>query len=288
MKGILFTRAYAHLYSWVKRAFGINLRGLGWALDWIQQARVIDVDGNRFFLSPQVSRAYGVMVAGFWNEPETHLFLDAILTKLEEPVFMVDVGASIGEFAVTYACHPKIKTVLAYEPSPLAADALRRSGEMEGLTRLVVCQKAMSDHAGQATFEDSRRSPMASSLHHKGKAARVSVAMITVECTTLDEDLAPWEETSIILMDIEGGEFNAIKGGLNYIERQKPLVIFEYNATSKQSFSLEMVRSLLGEHYNIFRLRSDGRLDHNEDETWNMVAVQKNGQFHAAARDLIV
>lgn len=78
MKGILFARTYAHLYEWVKRAFGINLSGLGWALDWIQHARVIDVDGHRFFLSPQVSRAYGVMVAGFWNEPETHLFLDAI------------------------------------------------------------------------------------------------------------------------------------------------------------------------------------------------------------------
>ena len=287
MISLSFARAYARFYLLFKRVTGRNLRGLGWALDRIKKPAILEVEGHRFHLLPGISRAYGVMAAGHWNEPETYLFLDAFLKALGEKVTFIDVGASIGEFAIPYARHPKVKSVIAFEPLHEAAQAVRHTAEEEHLVNLQVREKAVSNRVETLSFNTSRRSPTSSHLVEQSPGRVDEQPEATVATTTLDAELEGLQPPAVILMDIEGGEHEAMQGALTTVRAVRPLFIFEYNQTSKKYFSLEQVRALLGDDYAIYRLRRDGRLDREEKDTWNMVAVPKEGAMNSAVQGLM-
>jgi FkbM family methyltransferase len=287
MLGLPFARYYARFYVLVKRLTGRNLRGLGWALDRIKKPAIVEIEGFRFCLLPEISRAYGVMVAGHWNEPETHLFLDAFLEALGEKVTFIDVGSSVGEFAIPYAHHPQVQRVLAFEPLHWAAEAIRNTAEKEHLDNLRVIEKAVSDRAGTLSFDASHRSPTSSHLVDRSADRINEQPGAAVETTTLDAELKGLRPPAVILMDIEGGELAAMQGAIATLQSLKPMLIFEYNQTSKKCFTLEQVRALLGEEWTLYRLRRDGRLDHEEKDTWNMVAMPKGGPMNRAVQGLM-
>jgi FkbM family methyltransferase len=220
------------------------------------------------------------MIIGQWNEPETHTFLRYVLAGIDGEVNFVNVGASIGEFVIDMAACKKISSVTAFEPQPESADAIRRSCVINGFQNVRIVQKIVSDIPKEMHFLENDQSPTASHpVFSSAQEVKESHRLIKTKGTTLDEELATVETDTIVLLDIEGGEYLAMKGALDFISRCKPLLIFEYNSISKQSFDLEMVRNLLGPDYSIYRLRSDGRVDSEERNTWNMVAVERSSIF---------
>jgi len=56
---------------------------------------------------------------------------------------------------------------------------------------------------------------------------------------------------------------------------------------SKRQFHLRDIEALLGDSYNIYRLRTDGFLDSQTDNAWNCVAVPVVSVFEAFSRNLI-
>ena len=280
-------RNFARGYLIFKRLTHRNLPGLGKALDLIKTERTLMVKGLKFHFNPRVGRAYGLMIIGEWNEPETHHFLASVLTRTEEKINFVDVGASIGEFAIDMAASERVATVIAFEPQPEAARAVEKSFAINGFQKVRVIQKIVTDSKKDLYFLLDERSPVAS---HVASSIAVDLKnnqrLMKIPATTLDEELCEIEGSTMILLDIEGGEYLAMKGGLGFIRRWKPLLIFEYNQISRKSFDLNIVRNLLGPDYSIFRLRADGRVDSNETNTWNMVAVSKSSNFYTMVSSL--
>ena len=178
------------------------------------------------------------------------------------------------------AANEKVAKVIAFEPEPEAARAVKESFAINGFSKARIIQKIVNDGETNVDFLFDERSPTASHVtspilqNSKRNQRRIKISI-----TTLDEELNGIEGSTIILLDIEGGEYLAIKGAIDFIRRQKPLLIFEYNSTSRKFFDLNIVRNLLGPDYLIYRLRSDGRVDRNEIKTWNMVAVSKSSNF---------
>lgn len=78
---------------------------------------------------------------------------------------------------------------------------------------------------------------------------------ICVPIATLDQVIAPGQRIAFMKIDIEGGEYHAIKGAVNTIRRCQPVIVFEagskstgqYGVTSFELFNL--VTEILG--YNI-------------------------------------
>jgi hypothetical protein len=103
---------------------------------------------------------------------------------------------------------------------------------------------------------------------------------VPVKAVTLDSTLPQVLENPIMLIDVEGAEKLVITGGMSFIRQNRPLIIFEYNQTSKKHFNLEEIVSLLGKTYEIYRLRGDGNLDSDFSITWNCVAVPRLSVFH--------
>jgi FkbM family methyltransferase len=281
--GLILAKAFAQCYCTYKRITHENLPGLGRALDLIKRDYVLEVRGKKFFFDRRIGRAYGLMIVGQWNEPETHTFLKRVIGGIDGEVNFVDVGASIGEFVIDMAACRKIASVIAFEPQPESAEAIRKSCSVNGFQNVRIIQKIVTDIPKEMYFLQNNRSPAASSaLFSSLQEVKKSQRLIKAIGTTLDKELAAVEEGTVVLLDIEGGEYLAMKGGLNFIKRCKPLLIFEYNSISRKSFNLTMVRNLLGPDYSIYRLRSDGGIDSEETNTWNMVAVEKSSIFFNA------
>jgi hypothetical protein len=91
-----------------------------------------------------------------------------------------------------------------------------------------------------------------------------------------------------MMIDVEGHEPSVMRGAVHFVKTAHPLIIFEYNNTSKQHFSLDDIRKILPDSYQFYRLRGDGLLDQDFNNSWNCVAVSTDTEFAKICEALIV
>jgi FkbM family methyltransferase len=235
--------------------------------------------------SPDCGPAYCLLPAGYWNEPETHLFFDKLLARDAYQFHFIDVGASVGEMVMDIAARPGALSVLAFEPQVQCADVVSRSAALNGFRQVSVRPVALSDRSGAAEFCSAGRSPTAAHLAedtaHSGNTARVLVSTLDEECSVISGNV-------LMLVDVEGAETKVLAGGADLVRRTLPCIIFEYNDISKKHFGLDEIRKVLGGDYQIFRLRSDGMLDNDFGCTWNCVAVHPRSIWAAKCQSLLI
>jgi FkbM family methyltransferase len=278
------TELYARLYGIVKDNFGVNLRGLGFALRLIKTDRVIHIDGRKMLFHHKVAASYARLVAGCWNEPETHVFLSKIIPKLPGTVSFIDIGANVGEMVVDISRYGNVDRIFAFEPNPDCCYAIQKSLLLNGFSNSYVIPKLVGEKQATAHFGVNSRTPNFSSIYDNGPVNEV----VEMQMTTLDDELFNQSVYAVMLIDVEGYEPNVLKGGTKFVANEKPLIIFEYNVTSKKHYSLSEVENILGMQYVIYRLRQDGCLDKSVEQAWNCVAVPRDSVFETVAMDFII
>lgn len=280
--------ARVHLYLaylktlWrLRQIFKIKAYGLGWTASRVGCEFDFTFRGAPFRFVPAAARSSCLLPAGIPNEPETHRFLDRVLEGKSNVLF-IDVGASVGEFAIPMAHDPRVGRVLAFEPSPSTYAALGASAVAAPAGKLAVDDRAVGAGQGVGAMDLRARSPSAAALRPVG-----GHDVEPVEICALDDVVHPHPGQAVILLiDIEGGELEALRGARGMIRTARPLIIFEYNSTTRACFELQDARQVLGASYRLFRLRSsDGRLDDDLDHTWNVVAVPDGGPWREGRGD---
>jgi len=269
------TRIYGYLYGLAQDRLGVQPRGLGYCLRLNRRDRVFSIRGQIMHFDHRVAAAYGRLVAGSWNEPETHLFLDAVIAGHEGALAFVDVGASVGEFVIDVARHDKVTRVVAFEPLAECAEAVRRSAELNGLRKVEVIPKLVNEDGRTSFLSYDVRRPTASAA---GAADGEDVSR-EIPAIALDQALDDLDGDVVLLIDVEGGEAGVLRGAHGLLRRCAPLVIFEYNSTSRKHFDLDDIRDALGEGYDIYRLTGSGTLDLDLERSWNCVAVSATSPF---------
>jgi hypothetical protein len=88
-------------------------------------------------------------------------------------------------------------------------------------------------------------------------------------------------DNTILLIDVEGAEPMVIRGGMEFIKQNNPMIIFEFNKVSKKHFNLIDIQNILGESYLIYRIKHDGSLDQDFSNSWNCAAIPANTDFEA-------
>jgi FkbM family methyltransferase len=265
-------------YAWLHgraRAAGVRLRGLGWLLRRLRSDRVLQVDGVRLFFDHRVASSYDLLVAGELNEPETAVFLRAVLDAQPEPVTFVDVGANVGELLITLAAHPRVGRAIGFEPQPFCVEACERSAGLNGFRHVQMHRALVADGTVQR-FAANPHAPNVSAIGDTGE----SVATVR-----LDDALADAAAPTVLLVDVEGAEPMVLAGATELIRRVRPLIVFEYNFVSRSRYRLADVQGQLGDGYRVYRLRPDGRLDSNVEQSWNCVAVPAGSVFEPACAE---
>lgn len=117
------------------------MRGLGKVQKLLKDEFVFKAHRIKFFYNPLIEGSYDYLLIGKSNEPETHLFLQRVLSQLKEANF-VDVGASVGEFIFGVSNYTNVQKIFAFEPRPDCAMVLRKNTELNNETRVTVFENA--------------------------------------------------------------------------------------------------------------------------------------------------
>jgi FkbM family methyltransferase len=140
----------------------------------------------------------------------------------------LDVGAHEGELLRHMIAIAPQGRHYAFEPLPHISQVLR-----ERFPQVNVYQAAVGDCSGESNFQFVENDPGYSGLRRRDyDRPDPKITTIRVREVTLDEIIPPNQSIAFIKLDIEGGEFHAIKGGIETIRRGMPVIVFEASSRS--------------------------------------------------------
>jgi len=87
---------------------------------------------------------------------------------------------------------------------------------------------ALSNNNGKTTFQLVKNEPAYSGIRkRKYEIQNPDIEVIFVEKRTLDSIIPVNEIINCIKIDVEGGEFDVLKGAENLLKKHKPIILFE-------------------------------------------------------------
>lgn len=146
---------------------------------------------------------------------------------------VVQAGVFFGDFLPPLAAGmPKNSLIWAFEPNPRSYFLAGRTVALNGLQNVRLQNAALSDKTGDFDLmvENKAGKPLGGSSHlagsgkTKGKASAKSVKTAVVK---LDDAVPEDRIVSIIQLDVEGHELQALSGARRIIEKNLPILILE-------------------------------------------------------------
>lgn len=174
-----------------------------------------------------------------WNAYILHTYDSALVSSLKDVlvkpgcVFM-DIGASVGLISMGLAPHVESLggCVLAYEPHEGNRSLLLKSVAENGLSgRMAVYPFALGSRSGYVSLETSEATADVGNAMIVGEAAAVPEGESDSKMITLDEHVATigLERLDCIKLDVEGFEFEVLRGAQDTLQRLKPVIFGEFN-----------------------------------------------------------
>lgn len=274
-------KIYAHVYFYTRKITGLKIRGLGFILRRIKKPKIIKYRSNKVYMNPEVISSYGITIINKSQEKETELFLDKIMSKIIKSgknINFVDVGSNIGIFLLQMSSYKNVDYLIGFDPSIGCVEAATKSLELNNFYKFKIFNNLVGA-ANEDTFYSNDIDPQGASIYKsKGNKNSKLIRQIRLDDNKSINELSN-KNLTIMLIDVEGYEPEVIRGGIQMIKKNNPLIIFEYNTVSKKHYSIENIYSLLGDDWEILRLRKDALLDYEVEKTWNCIAINKNSIY---------
>ena len=178
---------------------------------------------------------------GEWAEHELHVLRSFVSTRS----LVVDVGANIGTHALAFSRWVPAGQVIAIEAQPVISEVLRYNCRNNFCSNVKVVNAICTEYSGSRTlfidytnkdnlgavsFVDLRRSAIQALIHWFQCTRGHSI--VTVPAIRLD-DLFMNEMVTLIKLDIEGMELDALRGARETIARCRPVIYFEQNSAAR-------------------------------------------------------
>jgi FkbM family methyltransferase len=212
-------------------------------------------------------------------------YVEALRKIIKQDQTVFDIGANIGFYSVLFSgwVGPNGR-VIAYEPDPDNLKLLRRNLELNNCRNVVVRPVALAAQSGNEIFSID---PVTHMTGHLGAGATYAATifgnskenLISVPTSTLDEEVTRFGAPDIIKMDIEGGEYDALRGGAALLQTDRPIIVSEMNTwgaqTALDDAAPRQPATLLSEHnYSLWNL--DSGLEAGPDSIpWMVIATPK-------------
>ena len=156
----------------------------------------------------------------------------ALQSALRPGDVAVDVGANKGSYVWALSRAVSQGRVVAFEPQPALAAALRDDCWATGLKNVQVEHAAVSQRSGRMVLAipgNKLGSPGASL--EESVRTRKGASSIEVNVTSLDEYFASEQaRVGAIKIDVEGHELAVLRGAAEIIRRDRPLIVCECEA----------------------------------------------------------
>ena len=161
-----------------------------------------------------------------WEHISIKKFYDEIPDNKEYNI--IDIGAQTGLYSL-YAKYLPNSTFFSFEPFPDTFLELNRNIELNNITNVKTFNFAISD---KHSIQNLQVCLSHNGLHTLGNNVQRfnDIKSIPVECYTIDELFYDKNiPAHFIKMDTEGHELFILQGGINTINKYKPLIQLEWN-----------------------------------------------------------
>lgn len=186
--------------------------------------------------------------------------------QVKPEMHIIDIGAHLGLFS---ACASQLTgppgKIICIEPTPGTFSILKETIRLNHCTNVTAVQAAVSDKEGMATFYVSHTAGCNSNSLVKNRAEKdlssYDVRLVTMDGLVQHYALHP----SLIKIDVEGAELDALKGGLHTLATLKPVLILGLHPAfiNQKGDSLEAIWDLL--HSNRYEVKAEDKRMTRED-----------------------
>ena len=187
-----------------------------------------------------------------------HCFMNDFLTEEDKKFIkdkdIIDAGAFVGDSSIPLSILTS-KEVHAFEPFNNSYGELVENIEMNNIKNIVPVNASLSNQTGKENL-------YLSGNNYQGITSDASIRrydeVLTVNTITVDEYVEKNNlNLGFIKVDVEGGEQNLIKGAINTIKSQKPILLLSIYHTPDDFFGIKsMIDDLdLGYSFKISKER---------------------------------
>ena len=152
-----------------------------------------------------------------WEAPIAVALME-LASRLSEQAVILDIGANIGTITI-----PTARTfngrVFAFEPFAANADVLADNLELNKLNNVELRRTACGAQPGRVSLDNP--DPNNPGMVHISSLSGGDVAMTTIDAEMGDHNVG------LVKMDVEGHEFEVLKGMTETVERCAPILICE-------------------------------------------------------------
>ncbi len=238
---------------------------------------VTELNGFKIYSSNQDLSVGRDVRAGVYESHVTNFFR----RFLKPAMGVVDIGANIGYFTMLSASIVGPKGyVLAIEPNPHNAKLLEVSRRANGFEWIRVVQVAADRAPGLLALNRSHSNGMTSALDDNIDAL--------MDCETVPGipiDSICDSPVHLIKVDVEGAEYNALRGSVGIIRQYRPTIVSEFSPGMMMAISNidgpGYLQWLLGLGYRLGVIEHDGSVaDSGSDWRLIMTAYERHGADH--------
>lgn len=199
-----------------------------------------------------------VLAAGEVYEPNTLKFMQRMVDRGD----IISGGAFVGDFFPALSRSLTRGAVLhSFEPNPVSYAAALHTISLNALRNVSLAPMGVGEEAGQLSLLVSRGkndAPLAAGARLV-KDAAADQTTIDVQVTTIDALIPENRNVSILHLDIEGHEMQALLGAMDVINRCRPILILE-GAGPK---AIRKYNRFLRNRFPDLAYRQAGRVEHN-------------------------
>ena len=163
---------------------------------------------------------------------------------------IIDAGGYVGDTALLFSSYTD-KNIHVFEASPSNMDIIRETIRLNQLENIVPVSKALGEKSGMATFSLGERNSCNSLVERPGYnyPNHIEVPVITLDDYVRENNL----EVGLIKVDIEGGEQLLLKGAVETIRTQHPILLISIYHSANDFFEIKPMIEKMCDKYT-FRI----------------------------------
>ena len=163
---------------------------------------------------------------------------------------IIDAGGYVGDTALLFSSYTD-KSIHVFEASPSNMDIIRETIRLNQLENIVPVSKALGEKSGTATFSLGERNSCNSLVERPGYnyPNHIEVPVITLDDYVRENNL----EVGLIKVDIKGGEQLLLKGAVETIRTQHPILLISIYHSANDFFEIKPMIEKMCDKYT-FRI----------------------------------